>query len=141
TVVVVPQTVIYQDLAAAKLAADREAQLRATQQTAAVQNKLLKKRNQQLAEAQKQIVVEQKTFQKALDTVVSAQAKRDEAAYAEMLAKGKQLLKEKKYDAALAAFEGARRFKQTPEVQTQINITVTEQAVALAGKNDPKSNL
>ncbi len=130
--------VVYQDLARARLKADQAAKLREAELAAARESTLRKVREQQLADAQKQLAAEKLASQAALDAVRLAQAKRDEQAYQAAKAQGERYLNEEKFEAALAAFQGAQRLKQTVVVERLIETTVSRQAIKLGKTTEAK---
>ena len=126
------QTVIYQNFAQARLGAERGEQLRIAQFTAAREQAVRQQRDQQLQQAQQQIVTNQQTYQANLSAISTAQTTRDDSAYKDAMAQGQRYLAQNKFEAALAAFQGAQRFKQTDTVNLLIETTVQRQAEALA---------
>lgn len=129
---------VYQDFARARLKADQAAKLREAELAAARENTLRKVREQQLADAQKALEAERLKSQAALAAARAAQAKRDEEAYKAGLAQGQRHLDAKKYEAALAAFQGAQRLKHTTVVERLIERTVELQAIELGKTNQAK---
>ena len=130
---------VFQDFAQARLKAERAAQLRDAQITAARETALRQVREQQLADAQKQIVAERVAAQAKLDAVRAAQAKRDTDAFKAGISQGQNYMAQNKFEAALAAFQGAQRValnsKQNEEANRYIDIIVQRQAAAL-GKTE-----
>ncbi len=126
------QPINYQGLAQAQVGAQRAEQVRVAQFTAVQATAQLKVRDQQLAQAQQALVKEQAQSQKNLAALQATQSKRDEQAYQAGVAQGQQYMKQNKYAAALTAFQGAQRFKQTDQVSTLIDGVVQQQAASSA---------
>ena len=85
-----------------------------------------------LEQAQKQIATDQKVLQATLTAASTAQADRDEKAYKDAMAQGQTLFAQGKYEGALAAFQGAQRFKSTDEVKQMIDSSAERRAAAQA---------
>jgi tetratricopeptide (TPR) repeat protein len=137
TVVVTPvAAIVFQDFAQARLGAERAEQLRVAQITAAREAALRRVREQQLADAQKQLARERVANQAALESGRSAQAARDEAAFNAGIKQGIKLMSEGKHADALAAYQAAQRVatspKQNESVNNYIQVIVTRQAEAAA---------
>lgn len=129
---------VYQDMARARLKSEQAAKLREAELAAARESTLRKVREQQLADAQKQLATEKVKAQADLDAVRLAQTKRDDLAYKSAKEQGERYLKEEKFEAALAAFQGAQRFKKTTLVDQLIEETVSRQALKLGKTTEEK---
>ena len=130
----IPPTVI-QDFANARLQAElREAQARAAREAA-----IRQERERQLALAKKKLEDERLAAQTRLDAERAASAKRDDDAFKAGIAQGQRFIAQSKFEAALAALQGAQRVartnKQREDVNKYIEIIVQRQAEANA-KND-----
>jgi cytochrome c-type biogenesis protein CcmH/NrfG len=130
---------VFQDFARAR----QQAELRDAQLTAARETAIRQVREQQLADAQKQLVKERELAKAKLDAVRAAQGKRDEGAFKAGIAKGQKFMAQNKYEAALASFQGAQRVagsaEQSEQVNKYIDIIVQRQAEAL-GKTEQERN-
>jgi tetratricopeptide (TPR) repeat protein len=133
---------VYQDCARARLEAERSAQLQDAQLTAARETALRLVREKQLQEAQQQLAADRERRRAELDAVRAAQAERDEQAFKAGLKQGQSYMAQSKYEAALAAFQGAQRLANTPKQNEQVNqyidIIVQRQAEALAKTRQEK---
>src|SRR5262249_6485548 len=140
-----PPAIVYQQFAAARLGNDRALHAREAELIAVREATLRKVREQQLLDAQQALQAEQIRSQKALDTVRLEQEKRDLVAFNASIKQGQGYLGQKKYEAALAAFQGAGRLahtqKQSEQVNTYIDIIVQQQAEAAAKTDDQKKAL
>jgi tetratricopeptide (TPR) repeat protein len=136
---------VYQDFARARLETERSIQLRDAQWTAAREAALRQNREQQLQETQKQLAAARRRERETLDAVQAAQAERDEQAFRGGLQQGQRFMEQDKYEAALAAFQGAQRLANTPKQNEQVNryidIIVQRQAEALAKTQQEKDNI
>ena len=136
---------VYQDFARARLEAERFAQLQDAQLTAARESALRQVREKQLQEAQQQLAADRERMRAKLDAVRAAQAERDEQAFKAGLKQGQSYMVQSKYEAALAAFQGAQRLantsKQNEQVNQYIDIIVQRQAEALAKTQQEKDNV
>lgn len=138
-----PPPVNFQSFAQARLEAERAEQARMTQLALVREATLRQEREKQLAAAQKQIQVERAAGQATLEAERKAEFERDLVAFNGAIKQGQGYMTQQKYEAALAAFQGAQRLAHTQKQQEQVNnyidIIVQAQAEALAKTKDEKS--
>jgi tetratricopeptide (TPR) repeat protein len=126
------------EFAQARLQAEHAEHLRVAEFTAVRETTLRQVREEQLADAQKQLAQERERTKAALDAVQADRAARDEQAYQAGFEQGKKLFTQRKYDAALVAFQGAQRLKQTGPASEMIKQTTERQAEGLGKAQQEK---
>jgi hypothetical protein len=124
-----PQAAIDQALAQARQAARQAEQARFAQFTA-TRESARSQRDQQLQQAKQQAMQDQMAYQASLKALGVSQSERDEKTYRELKSQGLQLLSQNKYSAALTAFQGAQRFKQSDDVRVMVDRAAEGQAIA-----------
>lgn len=92
----------------------------------------------QLADTRTELNAAQTSYQKQMDQVRSAQSQRDLDIYKAGVRKGQELMAQKKFDAALAAFQSAQSVASTAKQQADVNLYINVVVQGKADQTDPK---
>jgi hypothetical protein len=127
------------ELALAKSRVDEAARKKAADDQARREADLRKQREADLARVRAQVAEEQRKRAVEEDARRKAQEARDQATFAKLLDDGKRLLSQGNYDAAAASLQGARRLRQTDEVD-RLLAQVREKQVTMAAEAKKKAD-
>jgi tetratricopeptide (TPR) repeat protein len=136
---------LYQDFAQARIAAERASRAREAELIAVREATLRREREQQLLAAQQQLANERKQAELAQQAQREARLARDEKSFKDSIAQGQRFMTQAKYEAALAAFQGAQRFANSAKERETVNIyleaIVQRQAEALAKTKNERAEV
>jgi tetratricopeptide (TPR) repeat protein len=127
----------WRELAQAKAAAAKQAQLYQAQLLAQKESDLRKQRELELQQAQQQLEQQQKQ----LEVQRQALVQKDKQAYSKALKEGQELMQKGDYDAAVGAFQVAQRLQKTAVVDNLLVLAVQRRALAQAKSDLEKQKL
>jgi tetratricopeptide (TPR) repeat protein/predicted small lipoprotein YifL len=136
-----PQPDLLREMALTRSRADKSAQVRAAQQTAAREAALRVQREKELALAKQKLLLERQKEAAVEAAQRKAQEERDRLLYQSAFDDGQQFMAQKNYAAALSSFQAARRVKSTPAVEQLIALAMREQTLAKAGDDKERKQI